>query len=287
MLPDDAMGGMLAARRDVARRVDNRRRRLPFLGARRSYSVILSHFRRASRRRVTVADRARTSEAIQGPSIARRVGQSLARSPQIGLVAVLLVLGIALTSAAGTHVDRLSGVTVNDFLNAHTLVQMATDASGFAIMGVGATIVIISGGIDLSVGAIYALAGVSMAMVLRAAGPMGDVPAVLLGLGTCLGVALLCGVANGLMVIGLGVHPFIITLGTMWILRGLAFVVSHAQSILVPGALTDVAKARLGFGAELSPVPLIATIVVAVIAWIYLSRTVMGRHVFAIGGNAE
>jgi ribose/xylose/arabinose/galactoside ABC-type transport system permease subunit len=60
-------------------------------------------------------------------------------------------------------VDPVSGATVNNFLNAHTLIQMATDASTFAIMGVGATLVIISGGIDLSVGAVYALAGVVMA----------------------------------------------------------------------------------------------------------------------------
>jgi ribose/xylose/arabinose/galactoside ABC-type transport system permease subunit len=237
---------------------------------------------------VTAASRTTTSnEAGSEPSLFRRLGESLAKSPQIGLIAVLLALGIALTMAAGSHVDRLTGATVNDFLNAHTLVQMATDASGFAIMGVGATIVIISGGIDLSVGAIYALAGVSMAMVLRTAGPMDDFATVLLGLATCLGVSLLCGLANGSMVIGLGVHPFIITLGTMWILRGVAFVVSHAQSILVPQALTDVAKARLGIGAELSPVPLLAMLVVAFVGWTYLSRTVMGRHVFAIGGNAE
>ena len=51
-------------------------------------------------------------------------------------------------------------------------------------------------------------------------------------------VSLVCGLANGVMVVGLGVHPFIITLGTMWILRGIAFVVSHAESILVPRALT-------------------------------------------------
>jgi ribose/xylose/arabinose/galactoside ABC-type transport system permease subunit len=70
-------------------------------------------------------------------------------------------------------------------------------------------------------------------------------------------------------------------------LRGLAFVVSHAQSILVPGALTDVAKAGLGLGADLSPVPLVCMVVVALIGWVYLSRTVMGRHVFAIGGNPE
>ena len=217
----------------------------------------------------------------------RRAGDSLLKSQQIGLVVVLLVLGGALTLAAGSHVDRISGGVVNDFLNAHTLVQMATDASGFAIMGVGATIVIVSGGIDLSVGAVYALAGVSMAMVLRALGPMEPVATVFVGLGTCLFVSLLCGLANGLMVIGLGVHPFIITLGTMWILRGIAFVVSHAQSILVPTALTNVAKARLGLGSELSPVPLVSMLVATLLGFVYLTRTVPGRHVFAIGGNAE
>ncbi|MGH7671167.1 MAG: ABC transporter permease, partial [Gemmatimonadaceae bacterium] len=78
------------------------------------------------------------------------------RSPQVGLVGVLLVLGLILTFASGSHVDPLSARTVNNFLNKYTFLQMATDASGFAIMAVGSTIVIIAGGIDLSVGAIYA-----------------------------------------------------------------------------------------------------------------------------------
>ena len=87
-------------------------------------------------------------------SLLRRAAGTILRSQQIGLVAVLVALGIALTMAAGSHVDPLSGSRVNNFLNAYTLVQMGTDASSFAIMGVGATIVIIAGGIDLSVGAI-------------------------------------------------------------------------------------------------------------------------------------
>src|SRR5438874_873830 len=102
------------------------------------------------------------------------VARRFFRSQQVGLVLVLLVLGTGLSLAAGSHVDAATGRTVNNFLNEYTLIQMATDASGFAVMGVGATIVIIAGGIDLSVGAIYALAGVTMAMTLRAAGPMGD-----------------------------------------------------------------------------------------------------------------
>jgi len=217
----------------------------------------------------------------------RRAAGSVLRSQQIGIVAVLIALGVALTLAAGSHVDPLSGARVNNFLNAYTLVQMGTDASAFAIMGVGATIVIIAGGIDLSVGAIYALSGVGTAMVLRALGPMSPATTVIVALATCLSIALLCGLANGLMVIGLGVHPFIITLGTMWILRGLAFVVSRAESILVPTALTSVAKARLGFSAELYPVPLLVMLVVMFVGQVYLSRTVNGRYVFAIGGNLE
>ena len=217
----------------------------------------------------------------------RRAARTLLKAQQIGLIAVLIGLGIALTLAAGSHVDVLSGNRINNFLNVYTLVQMGTDASSFAIMGVGATIVIIAGGIDLSVGAIYALSGVGMAMVLHALGPMGPVTTVLVALATCLSIALICGLANGFMVIGLGVHPFIITLGTMWVLRGIAFVVSHAESILVPNALTHVAKARLGLGADLYPVPVLVMLVVAVIGQLYLSRTVSGRHVFAIGGSPE
>ncbi len=213
--------------------------------------------------------------------------RAVLRSPQLGLVGVLVFLGVVLTLSSGSHVDPLSGKTINNFLNKYTFLQMATDASGFAIMGVGATVVIIAGGIDLSVGAVYALSGVTMAMVLRAAGPMNPVATVALGLGTCIAVSLLCGLANGLMVIGLGVHSFIITLGTMWILRGLAFVASQAESILVPSPLTAVAKAPLGMGEGLYPVPMLAMLVVTALGAVYLSRTVMGRHIFAVGGNAE
>ena len=220
-------------------------------------------------------------------SLLRGLGSSLLRAQQAGIIVVLVSLGIALSLAAGSHPDRVTGAPVNNFLNAYTLIQMATDASGIAIMGVGATIVIISGGIDLSVGAIYALAGVAMAMVLRALGPMDPAATVVIGLTVCLGIGALSGLANGLMVIGLGVHPFIITLGTMWMLRGVAFVISRAESILVPQSLTAVAKASLGLGTALYPVPLLIMLAVTIGGSVYLERTVMGRHVFAVGGNPE
>jgi ribose/xylose/arabinose/galactoside ABC-type transport system permease subunit len=211
----------------------------------------------------------------------------LLHAPQAGLVVIILALGATLTAFAGAHADQATGRTVNSFLNSHTLIQTATDASFFAIMAVGATIVIISAGIDLSVGSVYALAGVSMALVLRAHGPAGGAATVALALATAVAVGLVAGLANGLMVVGLRVHPFIITLGTMWILRGVAFVASRAESILLPDALMRFAKAPLGLAGALYPVPMLAMLAVSTLGAVYLSHTVMGRHVFAVGGNAE
>jgi ribose/xylose/arabinose/galactoside ABC-type transport system permease subunit len=208
-------------------------------------------------------------------------------SQQAGLILVIVLLGALLTAFTGTHVDRLTSQPVNNFLNSYTLIQTATDASFFAIMAVGATMVIISGGIDLSVGSVYALSGVTTAMVLRSMGPLEATETFAAGLVVAVGVGLICGLLNGLMVVGLRVHSFIITLGTMWILRGIAFVASSAESILLPKALTDIAKAPLGLAESLYPVPMIATIAVTALGAVYLTQTVMGRHIFAVGGNAD
>jgi ribose/xylose/arabinose/galactoside ABC-type transport system permease subunit len=211
----------------------------------------------------------------------------IATSPEFGLVLVVVALSLMLTLMADTHVDRRTGMTVNAFWNSNTLMQIATDASFFSIMAVGAAIVIISGGIDLSVGSIYALTGVGTAMLLRGLGPMGDGQVVITALVAALSIGLACGVLNGLLVRGLGVHPFIITLGTMWIFRGIAFVMSRAESILLPAGLTGAVKAPLGLGTGLFPVPMLAMLTAMVIGTVYLTRTVMGRHIFAFGGNLE
>jgi ribose/xylose/arabinose/galactoside ABC-type transport system permease subunit len=211
----------------------------------------------------------------------------LLRSQQLGLVLVITGLVIALTALAGTRVDEATGRTINNFFNSYTLIQTATDASFIAIMAVGATIVIISGGIDLSVGSVYALAGVTMGLALRAAAPLGGTGAVVLAFVVCVAVGLAAGALNGVLVVGLRVHPFIVTLGSMWILRGVAFVTSKAESILLPESLTQFAKSPLGLGAALYPVPMLGMLLVSALGAIYLQRTVMGRHVFAVGGNPE
>jgi ribose/xylose/arabinose/galactoside ABC-type transport system permease subunit len=217
----------------------------------------------------------------------RRFLRRIAGSQESGLILVVILVTIALTALAGSHVDRASGQMVNNFWNANTLIQTLTDASFFAIMAIGATLVIITGGIDLSVGSIYALSGVSMALALRAAGPMSPVGMVLIGLTVCVGVGLMCGLVNGALVVGLKVHPFIITLGTMWILRGIAFVATKAESILLPLPITSVTKATLGLSGGLYPVPLLCMLAVTILGATYLTRTVMGRHIFAFGGSVE
>ena len=232
---------------------------------------------------------------------------------ETGLLLVILALGVLLTLLGGSvkmplfetspdgqrqrvFITNASGeresVTVekNKFFNAQNLAQLAKDTSFIAIMAVGATFVIISGGIDLSVGATYALASVLGAIVFQIYGPTGShgtMPgwaSVSLGVLACVGSATFCGLLNGAMIIALRVHPFIITLGTMAIFRGFAFVITKGQSVgSFPPAFRDLVRWEVGNG--LSLMPLTVMILILAIGWIYLSRLAAGRRIYAIGGN--
>ncbi len=178
---------------------------------------------------------------------------------------------------------------VNKFLNAENLTQLAKDTSFFAIMAVGMTFVIIAGQIDLSVGAIYALSGVLAAQVFHTFGPEGPAAAsatggAWLGCTVCLGTGLLCGLVNGSMSVALKVHPFIITLGTMAIYRGVAFVLTHGLSIGgFPEGFRSAVKWTTAGGLTLAPLG--AMVLVAVVGGLWLTRTVPGRRIYAVGGN--
>jgi len=214
---------------------------------------------------------------------------ALLNAPQIGLVGVIVTLGILLSVFAGNFEKQ--GRTVNVFLNPDSLLQIGSDASFFAIMAVGMTVVIISGGIDLSVGSIYALCGVLTAIFLRSQPALtGEDPSfaqLSVSGAVCVGLGLACGVLNGVLVSRLRVHPFIITLGTMWVFRGIAFVASKGLSINFPEGLTGVLKATLGLEKGLFPVPLLLMVLVTALGAIYLGRTLWGRQVYAVGGNEE
>jgi len=178
----------------------------------------------------------------------------------------------------------------NKLWNAQALVQLAKDTSFIAIMAVGATCVIVVGGVDLSVGALFALSGMLAALVLRAYGADGGhgPPALGIALASAVGLGsgLLGGLLNGGLGLLLGVHPFIVTLGTMAIYRCLAFVIAGAGSITgFPTAFRELVRVEVGPGLGL--MPLVAMVVVTVIVGVWLARTVGGRHVYAVGHNAD
>ncbi len=215
--------------------------------------------------------------------------KALLNAPQLGLVGVIATLGIILSLFAGSY--EKDGQSINVFLNPNTLLQTASDASFFAIMAVGMTLVIVSGGIDLSVGSIYALCGILTAIFLRSqpaiSGQDSSFPQFLLAGVVCVGIGVVCGLLNGVLVARLKVHPFIITLGTMWIFRGIAFVASKGLSINFPEGLTGVLKATLGLDKGLFPVPMLLMIAVTIVGAFYLARTIWGRRIYALGGNEK
>jgi ribose/xylose/arabinose/galactoside ABC-type transport system permease subunit len=240
-----------------------------------------------------------TEPAIESRTDAPPAGAGARRRrfKETGLLAVVVALGLLLSVFGGSTPvrDRDTGETsqVNKFLRADNLDKLAKNTSFFAIMAVGASLVIISGGIDLSVGSIYCLSAVCGAMFLHRFGPQGAVsdasplwvvPAAIL---LCLGVGTLCGLLNGLGVVLLRVHPFVITLGTMAIFRGMAFVMTKAQAYThFPAQFTD-GLIRYEVGHNLYPVPMAIMVAVTVMAALYLKFTVTGRQVFAIGGNEQ
>lgn len=186
--------------------------------------------------------------------------------------------------------DRLGAIfgtrEVNRFLDKQNLVLVAKDASFIAIMAVGMTAVIILAGIDLSVGATYGLSALAGAMALNAF--LDDTASLLLsvpvGVGICCLVGAVCGAANGVMIVGLRVHPFVITLGTMAAYRGIIFVTSKGQSV---GSFPDSYTSGF-FKAEIAgtyPVPVLIMVLVGAVGVFLLSKTVVGRQVYAIGGN--
>jgi ribose transport system permease protein len=224
---------------------------------------------------------------------------------ELGLIGVIVLLGGLLTFFGGSTERRIRDpqtgkeylIIRNKFLNVDRLLTLAKNTSFFAIMAIGATVVIVAGGIDLSVAGIYVLSGLAGAVLLHAFGPGGhwqnvsSLIVVLVTSAACLGTGALCGLVNGLGVIGLGLHPFIITLGTMSIFRGIAFVTTKAQSIgqfhpaFVDGFISR--RFQLAAGREdfIYPIPLLVLIGVGVWGSVYLARTVTGRKLHAIGGN--
>lgn len=184
----------------------------------------------------------------------------------LGMLPVLVLLAI------GFHL--ISG----RFLSFGNLSIVLQQASINIVLAAGMTFVVLTGGIDLSVGSILAAA----AMVGAIVSLVPDYG--MLGIPAAIAVGLLCGLANGAIIAGLKLPPFIVTLGSLTAIRGLARLLGNDTTVF---NLT-LPFAFIGNSTVLG-VPVLAIIAVAVIvvSWVILRRTVLGTWIYAVGGNVE
>ena len=185
---------------------------------------------------------------------------------RLGLVCALVLLGVGLACVRP------------QFLSAGNLINVARQISLNGILAVGVTYVLLTGGVDLSLGSVVALSGV---LAARFAHP-GDWPVfipVLVGLA----VGAVCGAGNGLVISRGGIAPFIVTLGMMTVARGLALVASQGKPI------SNLSSSFTVLGGDVFgvPIPVLILGVVAAISWLFLANTRQGRYIYAIGGNEQ
>jgi ribose transport system permease protein len=170
----------------------------------------------------------------------------------------------------------------NSFATTNNLYNVTRNFTFVAVIALGTTIVIITGGIDLSVGSVLCLCSMILAVVMHAG------YGIELGIAAALGTALLVGVFNGVLIAYLGMPPFVVTLGMLSIARSLAMVASNNTVVFQFGPDHD-KLLSLGGGAWLFGIsnPVIYTILLALLTGFVLRWTRFGRYVFAIGGNEK
>lgn len=172
------------------------------------------------------------------------------------------------------------GLSTPTFLNPNNLASLARNFSWLAIVSLGQSIVIIVGGIDLSVGATMALSGLVAAHYMQAGLP---VPLGIL-IGLLVGIAV--GWINGIMVARVRLPAFIVTLGTMSIARGLAYALTRGWSITnLPPAFLRLGQAEIFIGPWAVPFPFLIALGIALLIWLLLHHTVMGDNIFAMSSG--
>ena len=182
----------------------------------------------------------------------------------------------------------VAGFLINaDFLSAPNLANVITRSAFIAIIAVGATFVISSGGLDLSVGSMAAfITGITI-MFMNAVAPHAGVWAIPAGMVVAILVGLLCGLANGLIVTVGRIEPFIATLGTMGIFRALITYLTDGGTIPIDRSLRD-AYRPVYFGTVAGiPIPILISVAVAGVASFVLYKMKYGRKCAAVGANED
>ncbi len=182
----------------------------------------------------------------------------------------------------------LIGSLINpEFLSVTNITNVVTRSAFIAIIAVGATFVISSGGLDLSVGSMAAFATGVMIMFMNHLVPSLGHGAILAGMAMVICVGALCGLFNGLIVTVGKIEPFIATLGTMGIFRALITFLSDGGTIPIDRSLREAYRPAY-FGTVLHiPIPIAVSLVVAAVASVILYQTKFGRRCAAVGANEE
>lgn len=164
--------------------------------------------------------------------------------------------------------------------NGQTILELA---SVLALLAIGQTFVILTGGIDLSVGSVVALCGVVAAKIVQGNEDM-FIPAVLGGVG----VGMLCGLVSGWLVAYMRIPPFIATLGMMTSASGLAYYISNGSPVSnLPKNYLSVATLNLATeGGFQLKIPVVLMVIAFALAWLVLTRTSYGMRIYAVGGNS-
>ncbi len=197
----------------------------------------------------------------------RSFGKKIIKSQIIGIVIILLVMCLALM------------ISTEQFLVEDNIFSVLRQISFIAILAIGECLVIITGGIDLSVGSVFAMSSVVGAMSMAQWGV-----SVFMGIIIGLVVGAVFGLANGLFITKLRLPPFIATLGTLSIARGLAYGVTGGYPISsLPPAFKYIGQGYIGP----VPFPVVLLVFFAIVFTIFLKKTVLGRRIYAIGGNEE
>ncbi|MDQ4120259.1 MAG: ABC transporter permease [Acidobacteriota bacterium] len=173
----------------------------------------------------------------------------------------------------------IATIRYESFLTEDNLLNVLRQNSMLGLVALGMTFVILTGGIDLSVGSILALAGVVAAYLA----PQGVFVA-LLG---AVGVGAFCGLINGVIIAKARIQPFIVTLGMMIAARGVVLAITDEKSVRIPATFSDLTYLGRGSIGDFLPVPIAILLVAFAIGWVVLNYTRFGRHVYALGDNDE
>jgi len=171
-------------------------------------------------------------------------------------------------------------LSTKQFLSLENMFNILRVISILAITGIGSTFVLISGGIDISISAVMALAGVICVEAMNIG--LEFVPAALIAIG----VGALIGLCNGMIITKIKIPPFIVTLGTMQIVRGIAYVSTNGYSLSLDTPNTTFMFVGRGYVGVI-PVPVIVMILMYCLFWFFANKTVLGQYTYAVGSNEK